>query len=207
MKKSLLITSVRVIPANAKVARPLVIFGVQGHEDIVLAPNQALIGLQNSGRAIGVTDAMSADAQQAYRETIGAVVTADISYHKKGEFYVIDENHPAITGKTPHELTGLVKIGDKVAYKEDGMRIEGFLDIPYTQAELMRRDISKEVAKGFMSMFGVQAFAVPSVASPVVETVVDNVEETPFEDIPAETTTAESEAFGKPAGKPAKATK
>jgi hypothetical protein len=202
MKKSLLITGVRVIPANAKVARPLVIFSVQGHDDIVLAPNQALIGLQNSGRALGVTDAMSADAQQAYRETIGAIVTADISYHKAGEFYVIDENHPAITGKTPHELAGQVKIGDKVAYKEDGMRIEGFIDIPYTQAELMRRDISKEVAKGFMSMFGVQSFAIPSATSSATPVIEGAQAEPPFEPIsePAtEPATAESEAFGKPA--------
>ena len=200
MQKSLLITGVRVIPANAKVARPLVIFSVNEpngakHEDIVLAPTQAIIGLQNSARVGADIDPLSLTALRAFKACEGAVLKADITYHKAGEFYTIDETHPAITGKTPHEFAGQVKVGDKVAYKEDGMRIEGFIDIPFTEMEKVFQDASNRLAESLMSKFGITTFAIPSVASPVV----DNVEETPFEGIPAETTTAESEAFGKPA--------
>lgn len=201
MNNSFQITGVRVIPVNAKVARPLVVFSVANHADIVLAPSQALIGLQNSGRAVGVIDPMSAEAQETYYDCIGAVLTADITYHKAGDFYVIDETHPAITGKTKHELAGQVKVGDKIAYKEDGMRIEGFITVPLTFDEKVLRNASRDIAKGFLSRFGVNTFAMPS-SAPVVAPAND-LEETPFEEVTAE----EQEAFGKPSAKAPKGTK
>lgn len=196
MQKSLLITGVRVIPANAKVARPLVIFSVNEpngakHEDIVLAPTQAIIGLQNSARVGTDIDPLSLTAVRAFKACEGAVLKADITYHKAGEFYVIDSTHPAITGKTPHALAGQVKIGDKIAYEQDGLRIEGFIDVPFTKQEQMLEMTSNRLAESYMSMFGMTAFAVPSAVATSVE---DDVPETTKEPI----TASEEEAFGTP---------
>ena len=197
MQKSLLITGVRVIPANAKVARPLVIFSVNEpngakHEDIVLAPSQALIGLQNSARVGTDVDAMSLTAIRAFKACEGAVLKADITYHKAGEFYVIDETHPAITGKTPHELAGQVKVGDKVAYEKDGLRIEGFIDVPFTEMEKMFENTSNRLAESLMSKFGITSFAVPSVVASPETPETPEGEREPI-------TASEKEAFGKPA--------
>ena len=197
MQKSLLITGVRVIPANAKVARPLVIFSVNEpngakHEDIVLAPTQAIIGLQNSARVGTDVDPLSLTAIRAFKACEGAVLKADITYHKAGDTYVIDETHPAITGKTPHELAGQVKVGDKVAYKEDGMRIEGFIDVPFTDMEKIYQDASNRLAENLMAKFGMSTFTVPSVVATSTE---DDVAESEKEPI----TASEQEAFGTPA--------
>jgi len=192
IKQNLLVTGVRVIPVNSKVARPLVVFSVQGHDDIVLAPNQALIALQNSGRAVGIVDAMSPQAQLEYHKLIGVVANGEFSYHKAGDTYLIDENHPAITGNT-HKLSGQVKVGDKVPYEQDGFRIEGFLAFPFTQGELNRMAIADKVAEGFLASFGISSFALPQVVNPVTNTTSnddDDVRE------PVDMTT--TEAFGAP---------
>ena len=49
MRKSLVIQAVRPI---FNIERPVVVFEVLGHEAIVRNPKQALIDLQNSGRAL-----------------------------------------------------------------------------------------------------------------------------------------------------------
>ena len=51
MRKSLVIQAVRPI---FNIERPVVVFEVLGHEAIVRNPKQALIDLQNSGRALDV---------------------------------------------------------------------------------------------------------------------------------------------------------
>jgi hypothetical protein len=59
----------------------------------------------------------------------GGTVTGDISFHKAGDPYKIDENHPALTNPN-HRLYGKVVAGQPMKAEKDGSRVtEGFLTL------------------------------------------------------------------------------
>ena len=183
MRKSLVISNVKTI---FNIAKPIVVIEVLGHEAIVRNPKQALIDLQNSGRALDinvnefangieyVSQGTRAKFINALFDIVGATLTGDITPVKKGDTYVANEFSSCITDKA-HPLYNKVKIGDTVTITEDSSpRVEGFLSIPRTQAELMRRDASAIMAEQMLAMFGFgqqvpQATAPQAIGNPLEE--------------------------------------
>lgn len=196
MRKSFQITNVRVI---LNIDKPIVIFEVAGGDAIVRNPKQALTDLQNSGRALdidakefvsgieNVSLETKAKFQTAVLDTIGAVLSGEITTYKAGDEYTITGSHPALKDVN-HPLFGQVKEGDKQKAEKDGVWIEGFLSIPLTEQEKMRRDVSGNISKALMALYGFgNAVAIPTAVVP----------ETPFEEPkPSLPTQTQAEAFG-----------
>jgi hypothetical protein len=198
MRKSFVISNVRTI---FNIAKPIVVFEVVGGEAIVRNPKQALIDLQNSGRALNVNqlefangiEGVSQDTRakfiSALLDTVGATLSGDITPVRKGDTYEANEYSSVITDKN-HALYGKVKVGDTVTVAEDGSpRVEGFLSILLTESEKMRREVSGTIAQAMLAMYGFGQ-AVPQASAP---TTYGNPLE---EEAPAVPTATEDEAFG-----------
>lgn len=186
MRKSLVISNVRTI---FSIAKPIVVFEVLGHEAIVRNPKQALIDLQNSGRALdinvnefangieNVSQGTKAKFITALFDTVGATLSGDITPVKKGDTYVANEFSSCIVDKT-HSLYNKVKIGDVVTITEDSSpRVEGFLSIALTEQEKMRRDLTSAMADKMLQAFGFgmnvpQATAPQAIGNPLEDEVV-----------------------------------
>ena len=170
MNKSLRITGVKTI---FNIERPIVVFEVQGHEPIVRNPKQALIDLQNSGRALElnvadfagdlkyVNPALKGILTKALLRCTNATLSGDIKAFKAGDKYEITKGHPALVDKN-HPMFNKVKEGDTLSAEKDGVWVEGFLSIPETQDEMLREEIGSQIAKSFIMMYN---FAPPAVAS------------------------------------------
>lgn len=195
MNRTLNIVAVRTI---FNIDRPIVVFEVANHEAIIRTPQQALVDLQNSGRALkldynvfkngleGVSLDQQAKLKEALLDTIGATLTGNITAHKAGDTYVIEAGHPALTDAT-HPLYGQVKEGSTAKNEKDGLRIEGFLSIPLTFQEKALRNAMEDMPAFMSAMFG---FSVPT--TPIaVAVVAENTEAPTLEPVGAE------EAFGK----------
>lgn len=160
--KSLKIVNVKVI---FNIEKPIVVLEVAGHGAIIRNPKQMLTDLQNSARALAlnpnelsrgiehVSPGFKADFISAIFDCVGAEVRGDISVLKAGDTYEITEFHPAITTKT-HKLSGKVSVGDEVKAETDSVWVEGFLSIPLTDIDKIRRDVTKSMAQSMLSMFG-----------------------------------------------------
>lgn len=195
MKKSFQIANVRPI---FNIDKPIVVLELVGGEAIVRNPKQALTDLQNSGRALdinakafaggieGVDAITKAKFISALFDCNGTVVTGDITNTKAGDKYIIRAGHPALTDAS-HASYGKVKEGDSLVAEKDGVWVDGFLSIPLTEQEKMRRDVSGNISSALMAMYGFGgATPVQAVAQPQLEEAYD---------LPA-TATAD-EAFGK----------
>lgn len=198
--KTLLITNVRTI---FSITKPIVVFDVAEGESIVRNPKQALIDLQNSGRALklrpnalanGIESLNATDREtfiESLMDCVGATLTGDITPVKKGDTYVANEYSSVITDKN-HKLYGKVKLGEVVTVEEDSSpRVEGFLSIPLSTMEKQVRANAREMASLMAGMFG---FNAPVAQAPTQA-------QTPFE-LPTETpANAFEEGVGKPNGK------
>lgn len=203
MRKSGVISNVRTI---FNIAKPIVVLELHGQEAIVRNPKQALIDLQNSGRALdinanefangleNVSQGTKAKFITALFDVVGATLSGDITPVRKGDTYVATEFSACITDKN-HALYGKVKVGDTVTILEDSSpRVEGFLSIPLLEQDKLRRDLTSAMAEKMMNMFGFGA-NVPQASAPVAYG-------NPFDDAQAVVPTAtEAEAFGAPAPK------
>ncbi len=195
MQTTAFITVVKTVFNHTK---PVVVFELSNGTTLFRYPKQALIDLQNSGRALNLSPncldrGLSAlnpyernDFQTALIECANAQLTGDIITYKAGDEYEITAQHPSITDKS-HADYGKTKIGDKKTADKDGNRIEGFLFIPLTEAEKLRRDMSSHMAKAMMQMYGLGSAPVPMAVTPIAETIVSpklgNPEDV-FEDLP-----------------------
>lgn len=195
MKKSLTITNVRPI---FNIERPIVVFEVAGNEPLVRNPKQALTDLQNSGRALNINvndfaggyananPLAKAQLVEALFACNGAVVTADITNIKAGDSYTVTAGHPALTDKN-HKDYGKVKEGGQLKAEKDGVWIEGFMSIPLTPAEMLRKELAVAGAATMLQMFGITA---PTFSASVEATVAD-------EFVPSLPEATAEEAFGK----------
>lgn len=201
MKKSFQIVAVRPI---LNIDKPIVVFELAGADSLVRNPKQALVDLQNSGRALninpkafanGIENANATDIANfttALLDCQGAVVSGDMTFTKAGDSYVIRAGHPVLTDNT-HPSFGKVKEGDSLKAEKDGVWVDGFLSIPLTEQEKMRRDVSGNIATALMALYG---FGGATASAPVaIQAAVAYDNDTV--DLP--TATAD-EAFGK-AGK------
>ncbi len=196
MKKSFLITNVRPI---LNIDKPIVIFEVAGGDAVVRNPKQALTDLQNSGRALtinpkafanGVEGANIADKSAfitALFDCQNATLTGDITAVKAGDKYVVSAGHPALTD-TNHAFYGKVKEGGTLVAEKDGVWVEGFLSIPLTEQEKMRRDLTGTMATAMLALYGFGG------AQPVAQQhIAQDAFTDDVADLPTVTTT---EAFG-----------
>lgn len=164
MNTSFRVTNVRIIAKN--VAKPVVVFEQANKPAVLRNPKQALIDLQNSGRALGIDEAEFANGYEnvshatkaefieALLDTIGATITADLTYVKAGDKYAIGASHPALTDKKHPSYGKVKKAGDTLLAEKDGVWVEGFMSIPLTQEEKMNRSVSREVANIMAKAFG-----------------------------------------------------
>jgi len=161
MKKSLQITQVRTI---LNIAQPIIVLEVLGHEAVVRNPKQLLTDLQNSGRALDIDAKLFANGIEnvdqvtrakfitACLDLNGATLTADVKVFKAGDTYELTEGHPLV-------VSGQGKVGDKQKAEKDGVWVEGFMSIPLTEQEKMRRDVSGNIANAMLSLYGFGASA------------------------------------------------
>ncbi len=203
--KTFKIAQVRTI---LNIDRPIVVLEVLGNEPIIRTPKELLTDMQNSGRALAinpndfkhgyefVSQGSKALFIQCALDCIGAEVTGNIVNNKAGDTYLIEAGHPALTDTT-HKLYGSVKEGDSAIIEKDGVRVEGFLSIPLTQAELYRRDITATMANSMLAIMGLGVQA-PAQAN----TTAYAEPELGLEDVDVVAKATQEEAFGKTA-KPA----
>ncbi len=195
MQTTSFITVVKTVFNHTK---PVVVFELSNGTTLFRYPKQALIDLQNSGRALNLSAnaldrglaALSpferSDFQTALIECANAQVTGDIITYQAGDEYEITAQHPSITDKS-HADYGKNKVGDKKVAKEAGNRIEGFLFIPLTEAEKLRRDMSVNMAKAMMQMYGLGSVPAPMAVSAPIDTTASpklGTAEEAFEDLP-----------------------
>lgn len=189
---------IKVVKTVFNMAKPVVVFELTNGITVFRYPKQALIDMQNSGRALdihptaldrGLNGLNAVDRQNyitALLDCTNAQLTGDIITYKAGDEYEITAQHPSITDRT-HPDFGKVKVGDKKQAEKDGNRVEGFLFIPLTEAEKMRRSVSVNIAQAMMQMYGLGSVPAPIAMHTPVETTVSttlgNPEDT-FEDLP-----------------------
>lgn len=176
MKNSFVITAVRPI---FNIDKPIVVFEGQGGEAIVRNPKQALTDLQNSGRALdinakefargleNVNSNTRANFISALFDCDNASLSGDMTHTKAGDTYVLRAGHPALTDPS-HAYFGKVKEGDSLKAEKDGTWVEGFLTIPLTEQDKMRRDVSGYVGKAMLAMYGIGGGVPVPVAQEVV---------------------------------------
>ena len=184
MKKSLQIVAVRTI---LNIDKPIVVLEVLGHEAIVRNPRQMLTDLQNSGRALDINpkafhagyenadQLTKAKFTTACLDAQGATLTADVKAFKAGDTYELTEGHPLV-------VSGQAKVGDKQKAEKDGVWVEGFMSIPLTEQEKMRRDVSGNIANAMLALYGFGA-PVQTQAEPVAVNPIDDN----FDDVETET--------------------
>lgn len=199
--KTLRIIAVRTIFQTEK---PVVVFETAGGKAILRAPKLALIDLQNSGRALtlpadclnnGLANLHPAQKQvfiQALLRTKGADLTGDITDVKAGDKYAVSKGHPALTDPNHKDFGKVKKEGDELVAEKDGTWINGFLDIPFTDKEMMRQDLTEVGAISMLAMFGFNAPIAP------VSISQQETEDIEHSDVPmSEETKASIEAFSK----------
>ena len=176
MNNQLQITNVKKI---INIEKPIIVFEVEGHErGIARTPKQALLDFQNSFRLDeSVTNVKDARFNEALRKSIGGTVSGDIKFFKAGDEYVVEEGHPALTNPD-HDYYGKVKEGDTLKASTDGCWVTGFLNVQYSQTNNMIDAVSKEVASGFLSLFGglgnMNMPGMANTATPQIEIVGDD---------------------------------
>lgn len=131
---TLKIEKVEVVPFNSKQERIDMVYirlvGKAKEHSIGRKSSQFLIDLQNSYLLPkSVTSMEDTKVLKVLRKLKGGTVSGELSFHKKGDTYTIDANHPAIINPN-HVLYGKVVVGTPMEAKEDGWRITtGFLDL------------------------------------------------------------------------------
>lgn len=195
--KTLKITGVRTIFATDK---PVVVFQTAETIDIVRAPKLALIDLQNSARALklpknaldrGLSEMHPAQLEVFVKELkkcVGAELVGDITTYKAGDKYAVRAGHPALTDPKHKDFGKVKKEGDTLVAEKDGVWIEGFLDIAFTEKELFRQEMAEVGATSMLAMFGFSA-------QPEIKTISQQVEDVEHEDVTSATATT-TEAFG-----------
>lgn len=160
--KTLNIVAVSII---FNIERPIVVLKTSQSIDIARTPKQALLDLQNSGRALDIDPnlfnrgigAVGVVQLGAFKKALfgcqGATVSGEIRPFKAGDSFVYSEGHPALTDKT-HEKYGKVKLGDKGVAEKDGVWVDQFLNIPQTPMERQMELNASATANLFATMFG-----------------------------------------------------
>lgn len=166
------ITNVKVI---TNIPKPVVVFELQGHPAVVRNLAQALTDLQNSGRALNVTNTNSAEFKRACLDTIGTTLSGDLKVFKAGDKYTVTEGHPDIK-------EGKAKVGDTKIAEKDGVWVEGFLQIPLSLMERQMEANASAYAQFMGNMFG--AFTAPVATQTPVNTFTP--EEEPVAEVIAE---------------------
>ncbi len=201
---------IKVVKTVFNTTKPVVVFELTNGLTVFRYPKQALIDMQNSGRALdihptaldrGIDGLSPADRQNyitALLDCTNAQLTGDIISYKAGDDYEITAQHPSITDKN-HTDYGKVKVGDKKQAEKDGNRVEGFLFIPLTEAEKMRRSVSVNIAQAMMQMYGLGTAPAPMAVQPLDTTVSSRLGtvEDAFEDLPTVPTATAEKALGK----------
>lgn len=186
--KALKITNVRPVfngknATTGKPVNPIVIFDVQGHPSIVRNPRQALIDLQNSGRALSlnvddfsngierVNPFVRGIFQKALLRCKGAIIEGDFTVTKAGDKYYPQDNHPVFTDKN-HPQFGTIKTGEPLIAEKDGVWVNGFCTIPETNDELDREANAEAYANARVSMLGM-SMAVPTAVEETLPSAED----------------------------------
>ena len=184
--KTLNIVNVKTI---FNISKPIVVYVTAQGIDVARTPKQALLDLQNSGRALDVpanavdrgvanTSLQVVGAfKKALFGTIGATISGEINPFKAGDSFIYGEGHPALTDKS-HELYNKVKLGDKGIAKEDGVWIDGFCSIPQSAMERQIDANAQATAQLFAQMFGMVAQAPQTAVTESYEDVEE--EESPI---------------------------
>ena len=201
--KTLRIVNVRTVFNTDK---PVVIFDVQGAEAVLRSPKLALIDLQNSGRALRLpsncVDNGVASMNPMHREIFikalkacrGAVMQGDITAIKEGDSFIVREGHPALTN--PNHPSYGVKVGESIKAVKGTVWVEGFLDIPLTDAELNRElDAEKFAEARVLAMTFDSPFVMPDKPAVTGASFEDD-------DEPSIAVATVEEAFGEPAKAP-----
>ena len=140
-------------------------------------PKQILIDLIQSGRLpASVTDWDNPRVHRAVARMNNKVFTADLTFNKAGESYIVDEH-------SKHYKAGTHKIGDKAIFEKDGVRANGFINCPITEDEIdrmERNELIAEMAINQQNQFGnIFANTDPFASFGVTNapTVIDTLEE------------------------------
>lgn len=169
MNNSFQITGVRAI---LNIERPIIVLEVAGGNNIVRNPKQMLTDLQNSFRASKIDPKAFANgyanadqfAKQAFIAELSklnkATIQGDIRQVKAGDEYEVSEGHPALTD-AKHPAFG-VKLGEKLKAEKDGVWVEGFLSIPFTEQEQLRTELTDKTATLLAQMMGIGSTAFAS---------------------------------------------
>lgn len=130
--RTLQISKISVIPhdKNGNAINVVAIRVGDNKPAILRSFDQFLTDLRESFLIGSDVDSMNdPEVRDVLADLAGGSVNGNISFHKAGDEYTIDENHPAITNQN-HRLYGKVVVGQKMQAEKDGARVtDGFLTL------------------------------------------------------------------------------
>lgn len=128
--QTLAIEKVSVIRRNKEKVLNLVVIRISGKPAIIRTFDQFTTDLKESFLVSNeVTSMNDPEVMEVLADLQGGTVRGDVSFHKAGDEYTIDENHPAMTNPN-HRHYGKVQVGTKLKAEKDGARVtEGFLTL------------------------------------------------------------------------------
>lgn len=157
--KTLKISKVSVIPHNRS-GEVINIVAIRnaGKPAIIRSFDQFVTDLKESFLIDNDVDSVyDPEVRDVLADLQGGTVSGEITFHKAGDPYRIEENSAAVTNPN-HKLYGKVSVGDEVEAEKDGSRVtDGFLTLKREATAQVIHKSSNSYAKlrikaeGFMS--------------------------------------------------------
>lgn len=155
--------------------------------------NQTLHDLQKSGRGLSFPASMFAngvdsvpyDRINAFRSEViqlaNKEAVADVAFYEMGAEYEATETNTAV-------VNGEAEVGDILQTKKAGGRIEGFINIPLSQAELLTNQLMiTNPGLVINALLGLNVVApvkaVETVVEPVITNEISTIQQEVFNDV------------------------
>ena len=108
----------------------VVVIRIAGKPAILRSFDQFMADLKESFLISDTVDSMNdPEVLEVLADLKDGSVTGNITFHKAGDKYKLDANHPALTNPN-HRLYGKVSVGQELEAEKDGSRVtEGFLTL------------------------------------------------------------------------------
>jgi len=188
--KTLVITQISKIPFN-KEGQPINVVAIRtnGNPAILRSYDQFLIDLRESF-LVGdnVTSMNDPEILEVLADLQGGSVRGNVTFHKKGDTYVLTEESPAITNAN-HRLYGKVQVGDKLEAENDGARVtDGFLTL--------KREATAQVIHKSSNAYASKRLQVEGFMNDLMQSVKSSTDDAPVEDFDLNEETLDQEVLG-----------
>ena len=144
---SIKISNVRFIKNNAKGETiNLVILDLANNKPSIVRTAKAFLqDLDNSFVSGNISSITAPAVRTAMRDMRGATIHGDIKHHSAGDKWTVTKDSSIIKDKN-HPKFGTAEVGDELTYENDLTRVEGFLDIEFSEKVYARQANAESIA-------------------------------------------------------------